>query len=103
MVRDGRETSFPALGGRFRARGGCFGGGPEGPRIYKNIHFYSHPDIRHVEALGIIKPVSLGEGVLRYCVDFSYVCLCSRGPGPADLSFLLFWAVLWPRSAPGPR
>ena len=36
-------------------------------------------------------------------VDFSYVCLCSRGPGPADLSFLLFWAVLWPRSAPGPR
>ncbi len=37
------------------------------------------------------------------CVDFSYVYLCSRGSGPADLSFLLFWAVLWPRSAPGPR
>ncbi len=31
-----------------------------------------------------------------HCFDFSYVCLCSRGPGPADLSVLLFWAVLWP-------
>ncbi len=25
-----------------------------------------------------------------------------RGPGPADLSFLMLWAVLWPRSAPAP-
>ncbi len=31
--RDDRETLFPALGGRFRARGGGFGGGgPGGPR-----------------------------------------------------------------------
>ncbi len=30
-VRDGRETSFPALEGRLRARGGGFGGGPGGP------------------------------------------------------------------------
>ena len=32
-----------------------------------------------------------GSATLLDCVDFSYVCLCSRGPGPADLSVLLLW------------
>ncbi len=46
IVRDGQETSFQALGGRFRARGGGFGGCPEGPRIHKQIYFYSRQDVR---------------------------------------------------------
>jgi hypothetical protein len=32
IVLDGRGTSFPALGGRLRAREGVFGGGPGAPR-----------------------------------------------------------------------
>ncbi len=39
IVRDGRETSFPAPGGRFRALGGVFGGGSAGPpKPHQNIH-----------------------------------------------------------------
>ena len=35
IVRDGRETLFPLLGGRSRARGGGFGGGQGGTRTIK--------------------------------------------------------------------
>ncbi len=52
IVRDGRETSFPSPGGRFRARGVGFGEGPGGPKPYKNIRFYSHPDVRRVSHVG---------------------------------------------------
>ena len=48
FFRDGRGTSFPALGGRFLARGGGFGGDPGAPETYTNIYFYSRPDVHHV-------------------------------------------------------
>ncbi len=38
IVRDGRETSFPVLGGRFRAaRGGGFGGARGALEPYTNM------------------------------------------------------------------
>ncbi len=47
-LRDGRETSFPAPGGRFWARGGGSEGVREAPKPYTNMHFYIHPDVRAV-------------------------------------------------------
>ncbi len=54
-VRDGRETSVPAPGDRFRARGGGLGGAP---KPY-NVFCYSHPDVRHAEFLVVFMFVFL--------------------------------------------
>ncbi len=39
---------------------------------------------------GTLGILSIAQSILSGYVDFSYVCVCSRGPGPADLSFCCF-------------